>query len=202
VASVLAVRVERRDVPGAPNTRDYDIIRPDDSTEPLEVWTFTDQAERGLYAAQDRQGMSLASDQLTGSWFVWLPKAPESRGQVKDLRKSLPIYLRQLEALGIHDVRCDDAYRQASAIIDEPCGHLAIRQAHRWKDGGNQPRIKLVPSGAGALVSGHTVNEAIEALAISPEWADIRGKLASRASSACISLDRKPPLRCVGGPLQ
>jgi len=73
-ASVLGAKLIRRDVPGAQQTRDFDLIFADDSVEPLEITRYVD--EPALRTWERLRGVTpLAAPSLSRTWVLAVPAA-------------------------------------------------------------------------------------------------------------------------------
>jgi hypothetical protein len=116
-ASVLGAQLIRRDVSGAQQTRDFDLVFSDGSLEPLEVTRHVDQAAYETWERLRRDAGNLPAPSLTRVWTVAAPPSTPTAGgrqpyDIRRLRRELEPALAQLEQAGITTIELGRVRRE------------------------------------------------------------------------------------------
>jgi hypothetical protein len=117
VAFVLGARARPIDVPGGqPGLRDFDLVFPDCTIEPLEVTSNAHAPSRQTSARAEYHSSQPTT--LTRTWLLSLPRGTEQPVDVAEVCREVVEPLRVLEACRIeslYDVSLFDFFSPASA---------------------------------------------------------------------------------------
>lgn len=173
VAFVLGARAVRRDV-GGQQMRDFDLVLPDGSVEPLEITQASNDVTRRTWARIE--GLDTAAPTLTRRWVLSvLDQIPGgSSGPVpfpaRDLLAAAPRFLAELEKAGILEftastwVTAGQAEPAVVGLVGLGCEFGMSSEVEAGESG----RI-ILESGAGGWLDPNLIAEAVEREAAKPD---------------------------------
>lgn len=194
VAHALGARAVRRDL-GGKQTRDFDLVLPDGSVEPLEITIAADQVVRHTWARINQLDRDAPS--LTKAWTVNVPNSVlDSNGRpipfaARDFLAEAEPLLRELETAGIAELNpttwasAGAAQPAVMRLLGFGCDLGMSHEIAPGEDG----RIYL-SSGIGGWVDPDLIAEAIEREAAKPDnQAKLSEPAGTRGRHLCVLID-------------
>jgi hypothetical protein len=181
--AATGVPVTQHDDGSEPAMHDLDIRVPGEAVEAVEVTAAVDERATELWKVANRDGRWVAPD-LGGGWFVYVdPRAPRRRAR---LRRDLPLFLQELESLGIGEYPSPTV---APSHLEPAASRLGVVRARQNRTAypGSiyvQPELPLDQWAGFAQPKADAIATWISHFLTDERCADVRQKLAASGATA------------------
>ncbi len=155
VANVLDAKLIRRDVPGAQQTRDFDLVfASGQDPEPLEVTTFASRPDIETWKRLDRLDEEISAPELKRDWYLDVGAPITGRRtkalDVQQIERDVVELLAALEAAGCQSIEYGQIDRDPAITAElRQLSALGIDAGHARLPAGDTARVVLVASVGG-----------------------------------------------------